>query len=49
MIDAIHEVSPLDSVRPPTPLSNLGTNVAEKANEIPITMWKEAAVAAAKI
>lgn len=34
----IHDVSPLDSVIPPIPFSSLGTKVAEKASEIPITM-----------
>lgn len=47
--DETNDVCPLESVKPPTPFSSLGTNVAEKASEIPITMWKDAAVTAAKI
>lgn len=49
IIDAIPDVCSFGNVKPPTPFSSLGIKVAEKPNEISITIWKDAAVAAAKI
>lgn len=47
--DAIHDVCTLLSFKSLSSLSTCGTKIAENANEMPITMWNEAAVAAAII
>lgn len=47
--DAIHDVSCWVNFKSLPSLSTCGTKIAEKANEIPITMWNDAAVAAANI
>lgn len=47
--DAIHDVSTFVNFKSLSSLSTCGTKIAENAKEMPITMWNDAAVAAAKI
>lgn len=47
--DAIHDVWVFVNFKSLSSLSTWGTNIAENANEMPITMWNDAAVAAANI
>lgn len=47
--DATHDVCSLVNFKSLSGLSTWGTKIAENANEMPITMWNDAAVAAAKI
>lgn len=49
IMDAIHDVCSLLKCKSLSSLSTCGTKMAENAKEIPITMWKEAAVEAARI
>lgn len=47
--DAIHDVSVFVNFKSLSSFSTCGTKIAENANEIPITIWNEAAIDAAKI
>lgn len=47
--DAIHDVCCFVNFKSLSSLSTCGTKIAENDNEMPITMWNDAAVTAAKI